>query len=88
MVEVAQRVEALAGVEPICRRWRLAPPPLPERAVALPRHHLPTRVRQRARRPEVVALHVPQCLRIRVGVRNAARCQQLALGVLPLREAR
>ena len=64
VVEVAQHVEALAGVELIRRQRGFPAPPLSERAVPLSRYYLPARVRQRARRAEVVALRVRQrCLR-------------------------
>ena len=56
MVEAAEAVVLLAGVELIRRQRRLATPPLPKRAVSLPGDDLPAAVRQRARRAEVIRL--------------------------------
>ena len=79
MVEVADQVEALASVQSIRQGEVVRPPSLPERAIPLPGDDTPARVRQRARRAEMVALHVcQQCSR--------SRRQQLPLGVVvPLR---
>ena len=56
VVEAAEAVVLLAGVELIRRQRRLATPPLPKRAVSLPGDDLPAAVRQRARRAEVIRL--------------------------------